>query len=80
LLSGAKAQTTSHAIPVGTVCSSSIEGCDYEHLASTQPDVLYGRFEAFGNWTQFQYEAFQEQNPGYKALFSTAPHSDCGDD
>jgi hypothetical protein len=32
--------------------------------------VLYGRFGAGGNWTQFQYEAFQEQNPGYEALFS----------
>ena len=32
--------------------------------------MLYGRFEAGGNWTQFQYEAFQGQNPGYTALFS----------
>ena len=71
LVSGAKAQTTGHAIPVCTVCSSAVEGCYYEHLASTQPDgtVLSGRFEAGSNWTQFQYEAFQAQNPGYKALF-----------
>ena len=57
--------------PVCTVCSSAVEGCYYEHLASTQPDgtVLSGRFEAGSNWTQFQYEAFQAQNPGYKALF-----------
>ena len=32
--------------------------------------MLYGRFEGGGNWTEFQYEAFQAQNPGYKALFS----------
>lgn len=67
----AKAQTTTYTIPTGTVCSSSVEGCYYENLTSTQADgtVLYGRFEAGGYWTQFQYEAFAGQNPGYKAQY-----------
>jgi hypothetical protein len=67
----AKAQTTTYTIPTGKVCSSSVEGCNYENLTSTQADgtVLYGRFEAGGYWTQFQYEAFAGQNPGYKAQY-----------
>jgi hypothetical protein len=69
----AKAQTTGpiYVLPAGTICNSGIEGCYYENLMSTLADgsVVYGRFEAGGYWTQFQYEASKGQNPGYKAQY-----------
>ena len=58
--------TTTYLFPSGTVCTN-IEGCYYENL--TAPGPLYGRFEAGGYWTQFQYEAYLGQNPGYKAQY-----------
>jgi len=69
----AKAQTTgpTYVITPGTICNSGIEGCYYENLMSTLTDgsAAYGRFEAGGYWTQFQYEASKGQNPGYKAQY-----------
>jgi hypothetical protein len=67
-LAGIAAAQTVYAIPAGATCSN-LEGCYYENLTATAPDgsTLWGRFEAGGYWTQFQYEAYQGQNPGYAA-------------
>ena len=62
--------TTTYTMPDGIICQT-VEGCYYHNLTATAPDdsMLWGLFEAGGYWTQFDYQAFQGQNPGYKALY-----------
>jgi hypothetical protein len=62
--------TTTYIMPAGNNCPS-IEGCYYHNLTAKAADgsTVWGFFEAGGYWTQFQYQAFEGQNPGYKALF-----------
>jgi hypothetical protein len=64
----AGAQT--YTIPAGETCTT-IEGCSYRNLTATASDgsTLWGLFEAGGYWTQFQYQAFEGQNPGYAAVY-----------
>jgi hypothetical protein len=53
------------------MCTGNIEGCYYHNLTATAPDgsTLWGIFQAGGYWTQFGYQAFEGQNPGYKGLY-----------
>jgi len=62
--------TTTYTMPDGLICQT-VEGCYYHNLTASAPDgsTLWGLFEAGGYWTQFDYQAFQGQNPGYKALY-----------
>ena len=70
-LTAAAQTTTTYAIPAGTVCTSSIQNCGYHNLTATSPNgsTLWGLFGAGGYWTQFDYQAFQGQDPGYKAQY-----------
>lgn len=63
--------TTTYTIPAGTTCNSRIESCSYQNLTATAPDgsALWGLFGAGGYYTQFDYQAYKGQNPGYKAQY-----------
>ena len=62
--------TTVYTIPAGDECPN-VEGCYYHNLTSTAADgtTLWGLFMAGMPQTQFDYQAFEGQNPGYKALY-----------
>src|SRR5215467_8740664 len=76
--------TTTYTVPGGhnaegnpvTVCRG-IESCSFHNLTATAVDgsTLWGLFGAGGYWTQFDYQAFQGQNPGYKAQYCNGTES-----
>lgn len=59
--------TTTYTISAGTTCNSRIESCSYQNLTATTPDgsALWGLFGAGRYYTQFDYQAYKGQNPGY---------------
>ena len=55
--------TTNYVLPTGTLCNSGVENCYYQIANGSQSGV----FEAGGYWTQFDYQSYPGQNPGYNA-------------
>src|SRR5438552_13291096 len=55
--------TTNYVLPTGTLCNSGVENCYYQIANGGQS----GLFETGGYWTQFDYQAYPGQNPGYNA-------------
>ena len=55
--------TTNYVLSTGTLCNSGVENCYYQIANGSQSGV----FEAGGYWTQFDYQSYPGQNPGYNA-------------